>query len=116
MYLVPVNPKTNAADLKTKGWELSLRWRDQFMLADSPFNYSIKVALADSRAFITKYDNPNKRLGDYYEGQEIGEMWGLTTEGFFQTEEEIKNHADQSAVGEDDQSYKFYVGDLKLPI
>lgn len=52
-------PKTNAADLKTKGWELSLRWRDQFMLADSPFNYSIKVALADSRAFITKYDNPN---------------------------------------------------------
>lgn len=107
-------PKTNAADLKTKGWELSLRWRDQFMLADSPFNYSIKVALADSRAFITKYDNPNKRLGDYYEGQEIGEMWGLTTEGFFQTEEEIKNHADQSAVGEDDQSYKFYVGDLKF--
>lgn len=107
-------PKTNAADLKTKGWELSLRWRDQFMLADSPFNYSIKVALADSRAFITKYDNPNKRLGDYYEGQEIGEMLGLTTEGFFQTEEEIKNHADQSAVGEDDQSYKFYVGDLKF--
>ena len=39
---------------------------------------------------------------------------GLTTEGFFQTEEEIKNHADQSAVGEDDQSYKFYVGDLKF--
>lgn len=38
----------------------------------------------------------------------------MTTEGFFQTEEEIKNHADQSAVGEDDQSYKFYVGDLKF--
>lgn len=119
-------PKTNAADLKTKGWELSLRWNDQFMLAGSPFHYSVKVALSDSRSFITKFDNKvdiikdGKKVGetvslsDYYEGQEIGEMWGLTTEGFFQNEEELKNHADQSAVGEDDQSYKFYVGDLKF--
>lgn len=119
-------PKTNAADLKTRGWELSLKWNDQFMLAGSPFHYSIKVALSDSRSFITKFDNKvaimkdGKKVGetvslsDYYEGQEIGEMWGLTTEGFFQSEEELKNHADQSAVGEDDQSYKFYVGDLKF--
>lgn len=120
-------PKTNAADLKTKGWELSLKWNDQFSLAGSPFHYSVKVALSDSRSFITKFDNKvnvydekgNKigetaSLNDYYEGQEIGEMWGLTTEGFFQNEEELKNHADQSAVGEDDQSYKFYVGDLKF--
>lgn len=120
-------PKTNAADLKTRGWELSLKWNDQFSLAGSPFHYSVKLALSDSRSFITKFDNTvnvydkdGKKIGetaslsDYYEGQEIGEMWGLTTEGFFQSEEELKNHADQSAVGEDDQSYKFYVGDLKF--
>lgn len=106
-------PHTNAANLKTKGWELSAKWNDQFSLAGSPFHYSVKVAISDSRSFITKYDNPNNRLGDYYEGQEIGEMWGLTTDGFFQNEEEL-NSLDQSAVGEDDQSYKFYVGDLKF--
>ena len=41
-------------------------------------------------------------------------MWGLTTEGFFQSEEELKNHADQTAVGTRNQNYQFYVGDLKF--
>lgn len=110
-------PKVNAADLRTKGWELSLQWRDQFTLLDSPFNYSARFIISDSQAEITKYDNPNgvwNKNGQYYKGQKLGEIWGLTTEGFFQTEEELRNHADQSAVGEDDQSYKFYVGDLKF--
>ena len=120
-------PYTNAANLKTRGWELSLKWNDSFMVAGSPLRYSVKLALSDSRSFVTKYDNKvdvydkegNKigetaSLSDYYEGKELGEMWGLTTEGFFQSEEELKNHADQTAVGEDDQSYRFYVGDLKF--
>lgn len=107
-------PQENAADLKTRGWELSLSWRDRFNLAGSPFNYGLRFVLSDSRSFITKFANEKRKLNDYYEGQEIGELWGLTTEGFFQNEEELKSHADQSAVGEDDQSYLFYVGDLKF--
>lgn len=120
-------PKENAADLKTRGWELSVAWRDNFELGGSPFNYGVRFVLADSRSFITKFDNyisvrdkDGKEIGktsslkDYYVGQEIGELWGLTTEGFFQNEQELKDHADQSAVGEDDQSYQFYVGDLKF--
>ena len=113
--------------MKTRGWELSLMWRDQFNLKGSPFNYSVRFVLADSRSFITKFDNyvnitdkngnvigQTSKWDEYYVGQEIGELWGLTTEGFFQSEEELKNHADQSKVGEDDQSYQFYVGDLKF--
>ncbi len=107
-------PQTNAANLKTKGWELTASWRDQFKLASSPFLYSLRFTLGDSKAFITKYDNPNKILSDYYEGMQIGEVWGLTTDGFFQSDEEIQKHADQTAVGSDDQQYKFYVGDLKF--
>lgn len=107
-------PQTNAADLKTKGWELSILWRDQFKLGSEDLHYGVKLVVADSRSFITRYDNPTKRLSDYYVGQEIGEIWGLETEGFFQNEAELKNHPDQSAVGSDDQGYKFYVGDLKF--
>lgn len=107
-------PATNAADLKTRGQELSIMWRDQFNIHKDPFFYSIKLALADSRTFITKYDNPIGSLDDYYVGQEIGEIWGLETEGFFQNETELKNHADQSKVGTPDQGFKFYVGDLKF--
>ncbi len=108
------SPKTNGANLKTRGSELSIMWRDQFNVGKDPFYYSIKLAVADSRTFITKYDNPQGNLSDYYAGQELGEMWGLETEGFFQNEAELKNHADQTAVGSDDQGYKWYVGDLKF--
>lgn len=107
-------PQENAADLKTTGWELSLMWKDQFSLGGSPFMYSARFVLSDSRSKITKFANENRKLSDYYVGQELGEIWGLTTEGFFQTQEELDAHADQSAVGEDDQSYRFYVGDLKF--
>ncbi|MEN7547650.1 TonB-dependent receptor [Rapidithrix thailandica] len=109
-----LEPNENAADLKTNGWELKVTWRDDFMLANSPFRYGVTVALADSRAYITKIDNPNKLLSGYYEGQELGEIWGLETEGFFQSKEELENHADQTAVGSDDQGYRFDVGDLKF--
>lgn len=120
-------PKENAADLKTRGWELSLGWRDNFKLKGSPFNYGVRLVLADSRSFITKFDNyismidangnevgKTASLDDYYVGQELGEIWGLTTEGFFQSEEELKNHADQSKMGTKQHNYQFYVGDLKF--
>lgn len=114
-------PWINAADLKTKGWELSIQWRNDITILDSPFNYSARFVVSDSQAEITKYDNPNgvwkqdeTGQNQYYKGQKLGEIWGLTTEGFFQSEEEIRNHADQTALGVGDQSYKFYVGDLKF--
>ena len=89
-------PKTNAADLITKGWELVLNWRDQFNLASSPFNYNIGFNLADSRSWITKYDNPDGKLSDYYAGYEIGTIWGYEVDGLFQTEQELADHANQS--------------------
>ncbi|MDR3062432.1 MAG: SusC/RagA family TonB-linked outer membrane protein, partial [Dysgonamonadaceae bacterium] len=106
-------PNTNAADLKTNGWELAVSWKDQFNLAGDPFSFTARFIISDSRSFITKYDNPTKSITDHYVGKEIGEIWGLTTEGFFQDEDELKNHADQKAVGEDDNKYMFYVGDMK---
>lgn len=115
------SPRFNAADLKTKGWELRFNWRDKGELGGSPFYYNVAFVLADNKAVITKYDNPtgNLKNGDnlyneYYVGKELGEIWGLQTAGFFQNEEELANHPDQTAVGTDDQGYKFYVGDLKF--
>jgi TonB-linked SusC/RagA family outer membrane protein len=117
------SPRTNSADLKTRGWEMTLSWRDQFNIGKDPFSYGVKLLLADSRSFITRYANPTGSLKDYdagqssrnyYNGQEIGDIWGLETEGFFQNADELKNHADQKDVGSDDQNYLFYVGDLKF--
>ncbi|MDR1102282.1 MAG: TonB-dependent receptor [Tannerella sp.] len=107
-------PRSNAADLKTKGWELMASYRDQVNVAGSPLSFSLSFMLSDSRTWITRYDNPNKVLSDYYEGQELGSIWGLVTEGYFQSEEELANWPDQTKVGSDDNQYKFYVGDLKF--
>ncbi len=107
-------PSENAADLRTKGFEISAGWRDNFDLAGSTFNWSVQVNVSNSRAWITKYRNPTGSLSSYYEGQRIGEMWGLTTEGYFQSAQEVAGHADQSAVGTSPSNYKFYEGDLKF--
>lgn len=85
-------PKGNNADLKTKGWEVSVEWKDQFMIAGKPFNYGIKGMLWDSRSWVTKYNNPNKLLSTYYEGMEIGEIWGYSIEGLFKDQADIDNH------------------------
>jgi len=91
-------PQTNAADLSTKGWELSAKWQDQFLLGGKTFRYNIFAVLSDNQSKITKYDNPNGLLGDYYAGQHVGEIWGYQTEGFFKTDDEWKTSADQSKI------------------
>ena len=47
-------PKGNYADLTTKGFELSVSWRDQFQLASKPFNYEVRFTLADYQSTIDK--------------------------------------------------------------
>lgn len=107
-------PRVNAGDLKTNGWELRLGWRDKGELAGSPFFYNVNFSLADNRTEITRFDNPTRLLSNYYVGQQIGEIWGAEIEGFFQNEEELRNHPNQRAMGTDDQSYQFFVGDPKF--
>jgi TonB-linked SusC/RagA family outer membrane protein len=97
------SPKGNYADMTTKGWELSLTWRDDFKLASKPLSYDLRFTLSDYTSKIDKYNNATKYLGgyndarcNYYEGMTVGEIWGYVTEGFFTSEEDIANHADQS--------------------
>src|SRR5690606_3740033 len=93
-------PRGNYADLKTKGWEVSLEWRDQFSLAGKPFNYGVRGMLWDNRSWVTKFNNQEKLLSmTYYEGMEIGEIWGYSVAGLFSSQDEINNHADQSRIG-----------------
>jgi hypothetical protein len=82
-------PKENAADMKTTGWELTLTYNDHFIVKNKPLNMSAKFLISDTRSWITKFDNPNNLLTQYYVGQELGEIWGLQSDGLFSTEEEI---------------------------
>lgn len=106
-------PKGNYASLQTTGWELSLTWQDHFTLADKPFGYSIRGTVADARSFITAFNNDEKRLNDYYVGQEIGEIWGYQVEGLFRSQEEIANSPSQRNVRAHSHGRNL-VGDLKF--
>lgn len=107
-------PTANAADLKTRGWELTVGYKDQFKVAGKPMNVSASFNIADSRSFITKFDNPNGNLSDYYVGYEMGQQWGLTTLGFFTSDEDIKNHANQNPVTSYPGTPPTAAGDLKF--
>ena len=89
-------PMENAADLRTKGWELSATWHDKI---GKDWRYSLNLALSDNTTKITKYENPTGALSEYYVGQKIGEIWGYVTEGIFQTKEEVASAPDQSQLG-----------------
>ncbi len=92
-------PKLNNANLRTRGFELSINWSDQFK---SGFRYSIGGNISDYRSIITKYNNPdgvikNNHTGlirnrGYYEGMDIGEIWGYEANNLFQSNAEIDEY------------------------
>lgn len=106
-------PYGNYADLSTKGWELTVNFNNQFELGDKPFNWGINGSLWDSKSTIERFNNPNKLLSSYYVGQQVGEIWGYETLGFFTSEEDIKNHANQSFIKNSNNNI-WLPGDLKF--
>lgn len=84
-------PAENAADLKTEGWELAINYRNNYRLAGKALRFDTRFVISDSRSYITRFDNPNGNLNQYYEGMELGEIWGLTSDGLFESDEEISN-------------------------
>lgn len=86
-------PDMNTADLRTKGYELAINWRDNVQLFGRPLDYSIGFNISDYRSEITRYDNPNKTFAkDYYVGMRIGEIWGYVTDGLYASDEEAKEY------------------------
>lgn len=73
-------PYQNTADMRTRGWELNVNWRDQI----GKWGYRVGFNLSDSKSEITKYDsNESKLLSSFYEGQQLGEIWGYVYDGFY---------------------------------
>lgn len=105
-------PRGNFADLETKGWEVSVTWADRIEMR-KPLTYSLRLTLADNVSRITKFYNPNNLLSSYYVGQKIGEIWGFETEGFFESAEDIAQHANQNYFVVSNTN-KLLPGDIKF--
>ncbi len=95
-------PTANNAKLETKGYEISLSWRDRI----ENFAYHAKVSLGDYQATILEYVNETRNVHTWYAGKKHGDVWGLTTDGIIQ----------QAGEPIHDQSYYYATwgpGDIK---
>lgn len=109
-------PTKNSGAMKTKGWELTAKWRDE---VGNDFRYDIAFNLSDYESEITSFDgNPNNLLSGLYVGKKMGEIWGYDTEGIFQDQEEIDAAPDQSLINSNwfpgDIRYKDLNGDGEI--
>lgn len=92
-------PNTNNLSMTSKGWELTISWRDRV----GEFSYGITANLYDHTTTVDYYPNPGNSLDvAYYPGMKLGEIWGLTTIGIAKTQEEMDAHlakVNQSLLG-----------------
>lgn len=89
-------PLQNAADMFTRGWELSMSWNDRI----GEVSYSIGFNLSDARSFITKYKNETKSLDmPYYEGMELGEIWGYVTDRLYTVDDFVEGTLQTTSDG-----------------
>lgn len=114
------SPKQNAGDLDTKGWDITINWKDNGTIMNKPFGYNFGIVLSDYKAKITRFDNPNGLLNNFYVGQQLGEMWGYSIDGFFKSDEEAKNwkinqdYVDGQRTGSPGEWAQLHAGDLKF--
>lgn len=82
-------PRDNNAALRTRGWELSLRWQQAFQ---SGISYFVNANLFDYTSVVTEYFNPTGTLSTWYEGRKVGDIWGYTVNDLFRTQEELDRY------------------------
>lgn len=106
-------PKGNYADLETKGWELTVNWRNRSSQPQG-FSYQLGVVLSDNVSYITKFNNPENILDSYYEGMRVGDFWGFVNDGYFKSAEEIANYSIDQSFIKSSNTNQWLPGDIKF--
>lgn len=106
-------PYQNTADMRTRGWELSLNWRDQI----GKVGYRIGFNLSDYKSEIIKYDDnaATKLLSSYYPGQTLEEIWGYVVDGYYTVDDFVDTSSWQLKEGVTSiNGYNVRPGDVKF--
>ncbi len=126
-------PYTNAGQLRTRGWELTVNWRRHF---GKSLELYATFSIGDAKSKITKWNNASKIIGHTagidsyinaltyaYEGETWGDIWGFETDRYF-TEDDFSGKnadgswiynngvADQTAIQTD--NFVYGPGDIKF--
>jgi len=99
-------PKRNEGEIRTRGWELEASWKHRV----NDFSYELRAVVSDYQSVVVSYNNPTNLLSSYYDGQNLGEIWGLESPGWFQSTSDIEDWGiDQSYIYSGD----WFPGDAK---
>ena len=114
------SPRQNAGDLDTKGWEFSINYKNSTGSGEKRLFYNIGAVLSDFKSKITRFDNPTQLLNNYYVGENLGEIWGYTIDGYFLSDAEAQNYnvnqdyVNQGRLASPGDGKKLQAGDLKF--
>lgn len=82
-------PNVNNLSMTSKGWELTISWRDRI----GEVSYGITANLYDHTTTIDEYPNETYSLSkSYWPGKKLGEIWGFRTAGLAKTDQEMTDH------------------------
>ncbi|MDR1225264.1 MAG: TonB-dependent receptor [Tannerella sp.] len=98
-------PQDNNAAMETNGFDLTVGWRDRI----DDFSYGINAVLSDYKGKVVKYPNPNRLNTTWYEGQNMGDIWGYETYGLFQSDAEIASAPSQAKIN----ASQLHLGDVR---
>lgn len=99
-------PQINNADMESYGFEIEARWQDRI----GEVGYSVRAVLADDQQRVTNYPNPTGNISNWYNGRKSGEIWGYTTIGIAQTQDEMAKHL--TTVSQNSLNTKWGAGDI----
>ncbi|QCX36934.1 hypothetical protein FF125_00230 [Aureibaculum algae] len=109
------SPLINGGISRTQGWDTEVTWRHSI----GDFKYSVRATLSDYKQTIVEFPNKSSLVSDFYAGKDLGDIWGLTWEGWFQSPEEATERnaiinqkwVHNSTFGEGDAKYADLNGD-----
>ena len=94
-------PYTNAGELRSRGWELSIAWRKQL---NKDLGLYANFSIGDSKVKVNKWNNTSKIIGHTgstayaYEGENWGDIWGFETDRYFTEDDFTGKNADGSWI------------------
>jgi TonB-linked SusC/RagA family outer membrane protein len=124
LYLgIPAYPIANIGKTETKGFEISLSYNDDIsdkISFSNTFNFTTAENLVkeinngDKYIWGSGYGIPFTSLTQFRQGESPGIFWGYKTNGIFQNQTEISNHASQDNAQPGDIRYVDVNGDNKI--
>jgi TonB-linked SusC/RagA family outer membrane protein len=98
---LPISPlvglnssELNVGSVSNKGWELAMNYRNR----EHQFKYSVGFNISDIKNELTDFGGLPPSISGWSilkEGEELNSFYGYTSDGLFQTQEEIDNNPTQ---------------------